>query len=192
MSLESLVVGLMAGGTAMKATGQHEEAKQQENILKHRARLGEIDAAAQERETDVNIERARKRATAITESQIAEFAASGVLPTGAPLRVIAETVGELEKGVRDIGRRGFAEAEKMKHQARLDRIAAKIVKKKGHRQVFNTLLEGGTQIGMFGYEQGWFGGGGQTEIEPGIFEELDKDNRKTNSSSKKTSVYRSH
>ena len=169
MSMAAIAIALMASGTAMKAAGQHSEAKLQENILKHRARLGEMDAAAKERETDVNIERARKQATAITESQIAEFAASGVLPTGAPLRVIAETVGELEKGVRDIGRLGFAEAEKTKHQARLDRIAAKIAKKKGRHQVINTLLQGGSQIGMFGYKQGW-GGGGQTEIEPGIFE----------------------
>jgi len=143
------LMAMMAAGTATKASGQNQAARQEAALLKFRARLTERDARVKERETDVNIERAGKQASAISADQMAEFAASGVLPVGAPLAVMAETVGELQKQVRDIGRVGFAEVEKLKTQSRLDRIRAKIAKRTGRTQVANTLLSGGAQIGMF-------------------------------------------
>ena len=153
------LMAMMAAGTATKASGQNQAARQEAALLKFRARLTERDARVKERETDVNIERAGKQASAISADQMAEFAASGVLPVGAPLAVMAEMVGELQKQVRDIGRVGFAEVEKLKTQSRLDRIRAKIAKRTGRTQVANTLLSGGAQIGMFAYNQGLFGGG---------------------------------
>ena len=149
-------VAMMVAGTVMQARAQKQAGAQQSAMLKYRARLGEHAAAITARETGVNIERARKRATALTEDQLANIA-QGVLPIGTPLNVVAESVGELEKMVRDVGRRGFAESERLRTQSQIDRIAAKIKKKAGRWEVANTLMAGGTKIGMFGYDMGWGG-----------------------------------
>ena len=149
-------VAMMIGGMAIKSMGQKQGRKQEAAMLKYRAALGERAAAITARETEVNIERARKRATALTEDQLANIA-QGVLPIGTPLNVVAESVGELEKMVRDVGRRGFAESERLRTQSQIDRIAAKIKKKAGRWEVANTLMAGGTKIGMFGYDMGWGG-----------------------------------
>jgi len=87
----------------------------------------------------------------LTEEQLVNIS-QGVLPVGTPLNVVAESVGELEKMVRDVGRTGFAQAERLRTQSKIDRIAARIKKKTGRWQVANTLMAGGTKIGMFGYK----------------------------------------
>ncbi len=138
-------------GSALDARAIKEEADQEAALLEFSAGLSETDAAMLERETDVNINRAQKQASIISAEQAANFAASGVLPTGAPLELMAHKAGELQKGVRDVGRVGFAQAERLRTQARLERLRAKIAKRTGRIESETTLLQGGLSLagGLF-------------------------------------------
>ena len=97
------VQGVMQAG-AMGASDQASKVAEARALAlgKYNASLDTTEANQGELDTRVNVERMRESNQAYLSRQHSAYAASGVLNTGSPLAVQAQTAGRLEMGVKQM------------------------------------------------------------------------------------------
>jgi hypothetical protein len=145
-------LGLSAIGGAVSFVGQRQQAKAAEASAEFNAKVQENEALRVSQETSEQTKRSRIANKRLLGKQRAQIGKAGVLETGSPLELMAETAGELELGVLDSIRAGQARSEQLRNQASLTRFEGKSTAKGLRTAAFGTLLKtaGNTAFGAAG------------------------------------------
>lgn len=140
----------MAASTAMSVKGQRDQAKAAEAAGEFNAKVAENEAIRVQQETAEQTKRTRIANKRLLGRQRAQIGKAGVLETGSPLELMAETAGELELGVLDSIRAGEARREQLLNKASITRFEGKSQAKGLRTAAFGTLLKtaGQTAFGV--------------------------------------------
>ncbi len=172
MGLATLAVLAIGAGAGIQAFGQiqqgkaaDEQAKAEQAILEHNARLKEREAAAELERSREEARQFGKEGKVLQAKQQVGFAKGGVLTTvGTPALVLEETAQELEADRREILREGFLaesfrkdEASGLRFQGRAARVRGKNLKAASKLQAAGTLLSGAGQAGSLTFQSTAFG-----------------------------------
>jgi hypothetical protein len=130
------IAGLQIGGGMVQARGQREAGDAAAAAALYNARLAEQRAYA---------EGARRRLAAKYElgEERAQMGASGLTPTGSPLRAYIANVRELERDALDVELAG-------RQTAALERAQASNLRKMGERRSRAAMLSGISDAARFG------------------------------------------
>jgi hypothetical protein len=139
----ALVVGLL--GTAVSAFGMYQQSKSQENMAKYNEKVAENNAKSAEMRAHESVRRQRKQHKRQMAAQRQAYADSGVLDTGTPLTVMADTAATLELEAQDRFWAGRTQAQGFQQQANLHGAQAKSFRQARPFNVGSTLLTGVNQ-----------------------------------------------
>ena len=144
----ALPLALNAVSSVFSFVGQRKQAKATEAAAEFNAKVAENEAINVENERRESARRERRLNRRKLGKQRALIAKAGVLETGSPLELMAETAGELEVGVLDFNRQQQAKQRQLRSQAAITRFEGK-QKAKGLRLAsIGTAIKGGAQLGF--------------------------------------------
>lgn len=158
--MATFAIAAMAIGTGMSAYSQYKQGKEQEELHEQRAKVARLDAKAVIKASRHEAREKRKEGRRFRASQKALFAASGIRIAGTPLLVMKETADEFETEAALIQEGGMTEGRRLRSFARMERQMGASAYRAGKWGAGSTLLTGAGRMGMYGSQQGWFGGGG--------------------------------
>jgi len=136
---------LAIAGTAISAFGAMREGQAAEAQSSYSAKVASQNATAAEQRTHEGIRRQRRKDSAFTSKQRAAYAASGVLETGTPLTVMADSASQMELANQDKLWAGQTQAGQFRNQAAQHKSQAKSAKRAIPLNVGASLLTGANQ-----------------------------------------------
>jgi len=151
-ALTSIAVGVglaaTAAGGAMQFVGQRQQAKAATAAAEFNAKVQENEAIRVQQESAEQTKRTRIANKRLSGRQRAQIGKAGVIESGSPLELMAETAGELELGVLDGIRTAQARQEQLRSQAGLTRFEGQMKAKGLRRQAMGSLIKTAGQIGF--------------------------------------------
>ena len=150
---DPITIALIAA-TTMGAVGEIQagkagaaEAETQEAMMRYNVRLQEREAREIEARTAFEQKRQAEAGARVTSAMRAEMGAAGVIPSAeTSLLVQAKQASELELENLMIGYRGQVGAQRARSQAELDKLQAKIYKRRGKTAERAGYMRAGTTL----------------------------------------------
>lgn len=140
-------VGMAAAGSIQAGRAAAAQAEAQEAMAKYNAQLEERRAKEIEARTSFEQARQAEAGARIMSTMRAEMGAAGVIPSAqTPLMVQAKQASELELENLMIGYEGQVRAGGARSQAELDKIQAKIYKRRGKAEERAGYMKAGTTL----------------------------------------------
>lgn len=140
--LNAAGMGTFVAGTGMSIFGSLQAGGQQAAAAHTQAKLSKLQAEATEERAGVEAASIRRKARELFSAQRAGYAASGVRLEGTPLLVMADTIRESERDVRNLYKQADARKLAYMTQAGMFEAAGKAAKTASYWNAGSTLLTG--------------------------------------------------
>lgn len=154
---------MQAGGMGAQDTANRISEARTLAMGKYNAKLDNLDADQLEKDTDVNLALMRQKNKVYLSRQRAGYAANGILNTGSPLAVQAETAGRLEMGVKQEYINSRRKIDMLHSEADAGLRSSAATAQAYNIQNQAQRLNGGAALissGYQAYQSGMFSGGG--------------------------------
>ncbi len=137
-----ILIGTAILGTAFSAYGMYSQGKSQEAMAKYNQKVADNNAVAAEQRAHESIRRQRRQNKRRLAAQRQAYADSGVLDSGTPLTVMADTAAHMELEAQDTLWAGQTQSQGFRQQSDLYGAQAKSIRRATPINVGSTILTG--------------------------------------------------
>lgn len=140
-----VMIGTALLSTAISGYGMYQQGQSQEAMAKYNQKVADNNAVAAEQRAHESVRRQRRQNKRALASQRQAYADAGVLDTGTPLTVMADTAAQMELEAQDTLWSGQTQAQGFRQQSDLYGAQAKSIGRATPINVGSTILTGVNQ-----------------------------------------------